>query len=91
MEVVLLWLDDLDDLVFVLAAVWTRLRRSCLQVGLSAAFLLAACELSMTAAVWSPALAGIAGSSVALWSAGALLFLLAHRLDLKPVLALARA
>jgi hypothetical protein len=87
MEVVLLWLDDLDDLVFVLVSLWARLRRFCLQVGLSAAFLLAASELSVTADVWSPALAGVAGSSVAVWAAGALLFLVARRLDLKPALA----
>jgi hypothetical protein len=87
MEVVLLWLDDLDDLVFVLVSLWLRFRRYCLQVGLSAAFLLAGCELSMTAAAWSPPLAGIAGSSVVLWAAGALLFLLARRLDPKPALA----
>jgi hypothetical protein len=86
MEVVLLWLDDLDDLVFVLVSLWARLRRFSLQVGLLAAFLLAACELSMTAAVWSPALAGIAGSSVAFWTTGALLFLLARRPDLKRAL-----
>jgi hypothetical protein len=86
MEVVLLWLDDLDDLVFVLVSLWARLRRFCLQVGLAAAFLLAACEVSMTAAVWSPALAGIAGSSVAVWTTGALLFVLARHADLKPSL-----
>jgi hypothetical protein len=87
MEVVLLWLDDLDDLMFVLVAIWASLRRFCLQVGLFAAFLLACCELSMTAATWSPALAGIAGSSVAMWAAGALLFLIARRVDPKRVLA----
>ena len=87
MEVVLLWLDDLDDLMFVLVAIWTNLRRFCLQVGLLAAFLLACSELSMTAATWSPALAGIAGSSVAMWAAGALLFVIARRVDPKRVLA----
>jgi hypothetical protein len=87
MEAVLLWLDDFDDLVFVLVALWVRLRRFCLQIGLLAAFLLAGCELSLTAADWSPALAGIAGSSVAVWTAGAVLFLLSHSRDLKPALA----
>ena len=87
MEIVLLWLDDLDDLAFVFVAIWARLRRFCLQVGLLAAFLLAGCELSMPAAVWSPALAGIASSSVAVWTAGAVLFLLVRRADPKPTLA----
>jgi len=86
MEVVLLWLDDLDDVVFVLVSLWARLRRFCLQVGLYAALLLAACELSRMADEWSPALAGIAGSSVAVWMTGALLMLVA-RLDLKGSLA----
>jgi hypothetical protein len=87
MEIVLLWLDDLDDFVFVFVAFWARLRRLCLQVGLLASFLLAGCELSVTAAMWSPALAGIAGSSVALWTSGALLFLLGRRIAPKPALA----
>jgi hypothetical protein len=87
MEVVLLWLDDLDDSVFVLVALWTRLRGFCLQVGLTAAFLLAGCELSVTAVTWSPALAGIAGACVALWTAGALLFVVARRTDPKQALA----
>jgi hypothetical protein len=83
----LLWLDDLDDSVFVLVSRWNRVRRFCLQVGLFAAFLLAGCELTVTAATWSPALAGIAGSSVAVWIAGALLFVLVRRIDPRPELA----
>lgn len=79
MEVVLLWLDDLDDVMFVLASVWTRLRRLCLQVGLFAAVLLAACEASLTAIGWVPSLAAVAASSVAVWTAGALLVGIARR------------
>jgi hypothetical protein len=87
MEVVLLWLDDLDDLVFVAVAFWARLRRFCLQIGLIAAFTFAGCELWATSAEWSLALAGIAASSVVVWTAGALLVLLARRLDPPPALA----
>ena len=36
MEVVLLWLDDLDDLLFSAALGWERLRRVVLQIGLAA-------------------------------------------------------
>jgi hypothetical protein len=80
MEVVLLWLDELDDFVFAGALVWERLRRWCLQVGLLAAVMLAASELTRTAALWAPALAGVAASSVALWLLGAML-VLAKRLE----------
>jgi hypothetical protein len=87
MEVVLLWLDDLDDLVFAAVAFWARLRRLCLQIGLFAAVTLAGCELWAMAAEWSLALAGIAACSVAVWMAGALLVLLARRIDLASALA----
>jgi hypothetical protein len=87
MDVVLLWLDDLDDAVFVLISHWERLRRLCLQIGLFAAFTLAGCELSLTAAEWSLALASVAGSSVLIWSVGALLMAFAHRSGLTPALA----
>ena len=72
MEIVLLWLDDLDDLVFTAALAWELLRRSLLQIGLVAAFALAGCELSATATDWVPALTGVAGASVAAWFLGAL-------------------
>ena len=73
MEVVLLWLDDLDDILFTAALVWERLRRAVLQVGLAAAFALAAAELSATATQWAPALSFVATASVAAWLAGAAL------------------
>jgi hypothetical protein len=87
MEVVLLWLDDLDDVTFVLVSAWTRLRRACLQVGLLAACVLTACELSTTAGAWSLALAAISLASVALWTSGALLFALARHVSQRPALA----
>ena len=40
MEVVLLWLDDLDDALFSVALAWERLRRVVLQVGLASALAL---------------------------------------------------
>jgi len=37
MEIVLQWLDDLDDFVFTAFAVWPRIRRLCLAIALIAA------------------------------------------------------
>ena len=87
MEIILLWLDELDDLVFVITAFWERTRALCLQVGLLASVALAGCELTIEAARWSPALASVACSSVVVWSAGAMLTALVRRVRLKPALA----
>jgi CHASE2 domain-containing sensor protein len=73
MEVVLLWLDDLDDALFSMALVWERLRRAVLTVGLASAFAMAASELSAIATQWVPALTYIAATSVAAWFAGLVL------------------
>ena len=72
MEVVLLWLDDLDDALFSAALAWERLRRGVLKVGLASAVLLAAAELSAVATAWSPAFSGVAAVSVIAWLVGAL-------------------
>ena len=80
MDIVLLWLDDLDDLVICGAHLWDRLRRQLLQIGLVAALLLALCEQSVTALAWSTALAGVAASSLSAWFLGAFCIVL-HRLD----------
>jgi hypothetical protein len=73
MEVVLLWLDDLDDALFSVALVWERLRRAILQVGLASALSLAAVELSAIATQWAPTFAYVAAASVGTWFAGAAL------------------
>ncbi len=73
MEVVLLWLDEIDDLVFTLALSWDRVRKLCLAAGLIAAFTMAAGELAASAAlwdaatIWTPRLGAIAGASVGVW------------------------
>lgn len=36
MEIVLQWLDDLDDFVFTAFAIWPRIRRFCLAIALIA-------------------------------------------------------
>lgn len=70
MEIVLLWLDDLDDLLFSVALRWERARRVFLQVGLVAAVALAASERSSVAAEWAPVFANVAAASVAAWVLG---------------------
>jgi hypothetical protein len=88
MEIVLLWLDDLDDLVFSSALLWERLRRRCLQVGLVAVVSLSLCELSASAAAWTPKLTAVAVSSVGIWFFGALCVLL-YRMRIRRPQALA--
>jgi hypothetical protein len=73
MEVVLLWLDDLDDTLFFAALVWERLRRFLLQIGLAAALALAGSELAAIATQWWGAFTAIAGASVGAWLLGATL------------------
>jgi hypothetical protein len=79
MEVVLLWLDDLDDVLFSAALVWERLRRIVLQIGLAAAFALAGSESWAVATQWWPAFAGLAAASVAAWLLGATLRVIYYR------------
>jgi hypothetical protein len=71
MEIVWLWLDDLDDLLFTTAHVWERLRRALLQIGLAAAFGLAATDSMVVAPAWAPVLCAIAATAVSCWLLGA--------------------
>ena len=71
MEVVLLWFDDLDDVLFSIALVSERLRRIVLQLGLAAALALAGSELSAIATHWWPIYSGVAAASVGCWVLGA--------------------
>ena len=71
MEIVLLWLDDLDDLLFSTALVWERLRRTLLQIGLTAAFGLEATDAMGVASEWAPVLCAIAATTVSCWLLGA--------------------
>jgi hypothetical protein len=88
MEVVLLWLDDLDDVLFSAALVWDQARRIVLQVGLAAAFALAGSELSAIATFWWPAYTAIAAASVGAWVLGATLrAVYHHRADGSPAAA----
>jgi CHASE2 domain-containing sensor protein len=72
MEVVLLWLDDLDDALFSVALAWEGLRRVVLEIGLASAMVVAVCELSAIATAWTPAFSGVAAASVLAWFVGTL-------------------
>jgi hypothetical protein len=68
MEIVLLWIDDLDDLIHAAAFILIRTRRLCLQLGLAAALILqVASSLAMVGGL-AAYLAGAAAAGVAAWS-----------------------
>lgn len=79
MEIVLLWLDDLDDLLFSLALSWERARRAILEVGLAAAFALAASDRLAVAGEYAPLFVNIAAASVAAWVLGGVFRLFYYR------------
>lgn len=64
MEVVLLWLDDLEDWIFASLSVWPRVRRLCLQLGLLSALSIPLADVSSEGAL---ALSGVAAASVISW------------------------
>lgn len=72
MEIVLQWLDDLDDAVFTVVLAWERIRRRCLQIAaVSAAALavsaMAAADLILPLATVAAvsALVGLLGAALA--------------------------
>lgn len=68
MEIVLQWLDELDDLVFAAFLIWLRLRRFCLAVAMiTAVSLHAAPRLGVQPGV-EFALAEISLGSLAVWA-----------------------
>lgn len=73
MEVVLLWLDDLDDLVFAGALQAHRLRLLALALGAAAAGALTLCMLEVWGDAWALEAAYAAAVGVALWLSSGLL------------------
>lgn len=68
MELVLLWIDELDDLVYAAAFILVRTRCLCLKLGLAAALAL---ELAMSSPVfadYADYLAGTAAVCVLAWA-----------------------
>ena len=81
MEIVLQWIDDLDDLVHAAAFILIRLRSLCLQIGLGAALILqiVAAQPGVTSAVFY--LAGAASACVTTWALALLADRLIHARD----------
>jgi len=67
MEIMLQWLDDLEDLFFALPLLWERLRLPLLNIGLLAAGALHATNFWSMASWWAPACAAIAATIAAGW------------------------
>ena len=67
MECFLLWLDDLDDLVFVAAVSWRSASRVGLSAGFVAALMLMPSYGADLGASWAVALGGVAAGSVVAW------------------------
>lgn len=86
MEIVLLWLDDLDDLLCTAVVFWERVRRACLKVGLLTAVLLPGSAHFESAAILMPWFAIVSGVCVAIWVLGFSTFLLmGPRRTLQPI------
>lgn len=67
MEIVLQWIDDLDDLAHAAAFILVRMRRLCLQIGLGAALILQLVATRPGDGSYAFYLAGAASASVATW------------------------
>jgi len=72
MEVVLQWLDELDDLLVVVLVYWRKLCRFGLNLGLAAALMLVPGPGAQLQAHWVVALSLVALLSVLAWTAAAL-------------------
>jgi hypothetical protein len=70
MEIIMQWLDDLDDLALASVQAVERLRWSCLEVAFGATCGLAVARFANVLGDWVPALAWVAVGSLALWAAG---------------------
>lgn len=83
MEIVLLWLDELDDVVFSAVLAWERVRRRLLALGVAAAGGLIGAALFARPEMVLP-LAGLAGLAVATALAGAAFSALAENVSVSP-------
>lgn len=70
MEVILLWLDDLDDLVCALAQVAERSRWPSLKIAFGATLALAAARFAALPEVWGSVLSSVSVGGLALWAIG---------------------
>lgn len=70
MEVILLWLDDLDDLVCALAQIVERLRWPSLKVAFGAALGLVVVHVGALPVAWASLSTSIAVLGLAIWGLG---------------------
>jgi len=73
MEIVLQWLDELDDLAFATLLTWRRICRFGLALGLPAALVLTPLFRADLGLVSLSALSGVAAGSVLAWVVAALI------------------
>jgi hypothetical protein len=71
-EIILQWLDDLEDVVFSLALTWERHRFRLLQSGLAASIVVLAIEMADVQTSLAPAFASAALGSVGIWFTGSM-------------------
>jgi hypothetical protein len=79
MEVVLQWLDEIDDLVFAGFSIWGRLRRLCLAIALAAAVALHVVPGQGILAEPVPGLLSVSLAALAAWGGVATISVLAER------------
>jgi hypothetical protein len=79
MEVVLQWLDELDDLVFAAFSIWSRLRRFCLAVAVIAATSIHALPLLGLPIQAALVLAQVSLASLGIWAISGTLLARADR------------
>jgi hypothetical protein len=79
MEIVLQWLDELDDLVFAGFSIWGRLRRLCLAIALGAALALLALPRLGIAADPMPLLTAVSLAGLVAWAGVATVAAIAER------------
>ncbi len=70
MEVILQWLDDLDDLACAFAQVAERSRWPSLKIAFGAALSLAAARFAALPDVWGPLLSSVSVGGLMLWAIG---------------------
>ena len=70
MEVMLQWLDDLDDLVCALAQVAERLRWPSLKIAFGATLYLVIAHIAALPETWGPLAIWVASSGLILWGLG---------------------
>lgn len=83
MEIVLQWLDELDDAVFSIVLAWEKLRRRLIALGVGAALGVAGAA-ALAWPEWVAALAGVATAALAAVVAGGAFTAFAENVSVPP-------